>query len=143
MERYAVDASFLISAIRSCDVNHQHCFQFYREHESVIWIIPTIAYFEYQAAQSRLEREGKKAYRQIYITNFEVYEINYDFIKQVVTKDLPNLFVQLKGADLIYACVAKVEEIPLVTCDGHFEQYSAEIQVINPTKYWHFSYGRR
>ena len=48
--------------------------------------------------------------------------------------DLPNLFEHLKGADLVYACVAKVEKIPLVTCDEHFEQYSAEIEVVNPTK---------
>ena len=48
--------------------------------------------------------------------------------------DLANLFEHLKGADLIYASVAKVEGIPLVTCDGDFEQYSAEIDVVNPTK---------
>jgi predicted nucleic acid-binding protein len=134
MAKLVVDASFLISAIRSCDVNHQQCFQFFSEHENVTWIIPTIAYFEYQAAQSRLRREGKEAYRELYIPNFKVYELTHDFIKQVAEMDLPNLFEHLKGADLVYACVAKVEKIPLVTCDGHFEQYFAEIEVVNPTK---------
>jgi len=114
MAKLVVDASFLISAIRSCDVNHQQCLQFFREHENLTWIIPTIAYFEYQAAQSRLRREGKKAYREIYIQNFKVYELTHDFIKQVAERDLANLFEHLKGADLVYACVAKVEKIPLV-----------------------------
>jgi predicted nucleic acid-binding protein len=134
MARLVVDASFLISAIRSCDDNHQQCLQFFHDHEDVTWIIPTLAYFEYQAAQSRLKREGKKAYRELYIPDFKVYELTHNFIRQVAEMDLPNLFERLKGSDLVYACVAKVEKIPLVTCDGDFEQYSAEIEVLNPTK---------
>jgi predicted nucleic acid-binding protein len=134
MAKLVVDASFLISAIRSCDVNHQQCLQFFGDHENVTWIIPTITYFEYQASQSRLRREGKKAYRELYIPNCIVYELTHDFIKRVAEMDLPNLFEHLKGADLVYACVAKVEEIPLVTCDKQFERYVPEIEVINPTK---------
>lgn len=134
MTRLVVDASFLISAIRSCDVNHQQCYQFFRDHGNVTWVIPSIAYFEYQAAQSRLAREGKKAYRELYIPNFQTYELTHEFIRQVAVMDLPNLFAHLRGADLVYACVAKVEGIPLVTCDGHFEQYSVEVEVINPAK---------
>ena len=97
MAKLVVDASFLISAIRSCDANHQQCFQFFREHENVTWIIPTIAYFEYQAAQSRLRREGKKAYRELYIPNFKVYELTHDFIKQVAEMDLAESFRAPKG----------------------------------------------
>jgi len=138
MARLAVDASFLISAIRSCAANHRQCYQFFRNHENLTWIIPTIAYFKYQAAQSRLAREGKKAYRELYIPNFQTYELTHDFIKQmaalVAALDLPNLFEKLRGADLVYACVAKIERIPLVTCDGHFAYYSSEIEIVNPTK---------
>lgn len=134
MKKNVLDASFLISAIRSIDENHRFCYEYFMNHEEDIWLIPTIAYFEYQAAQSRLEKEGKKAYRELFIPNVEIYEISLDFIKRSVQNDLITLFKELKGADLIYACVAKVESSPLITCDKHFEKYSNEIEVINPTK---------
>jgi len=132
MKRYITDASFLISAIRNCDSNHQSCFQFFRENEQSKWVVPTIAYFEYQAAQSRLEKEGKKAYRELYIPNLEVYEISHSLIKAVAELDLANVFTDLRGADLIYACISKVERIPLVSCDTHFKKYSGAIELINP-----------
>ena len=54
---------------------------------------------------------------------------------QVAEMDFAESFRALKGCEIfVYACVAKVEKIPLVTCDEHFEQYSAEIEVVNPTK---------
>lgn len=96
--------------------------------------MPTIAYFEYQAAQSRLKREGKKAYRELYIPNLETYDISMSMIRRTAELDLENLFEKLRGADLIYACIAKIEELPLVTCDPHFEKYRHEIEVINPTR---------
>ena len=132
MRRLTVDASFLTSAIRSCDANHQACYQFFREYEETTWVIPTIAYFEYQAAQSRLAREGKGAYRDLYIPNLQIYELSLDFIRRVALADLPNVFVRLRGADLVYACVAKIENIPLVTCDTDFNPYRAEIEILNP-----------
>ena len=97
-----------------------------------MWIIPAIAYFEYQAAQSRLRKEGEGAYRELYIPNWEVYDISLALIRKAAELDLMNLFEKLRGADLIYACIAKIEQIPLVTCDRHFGQYAGEIQVINP-----------
>lgn len=115
MKRLLVDASFLISAIRSCDTNHVACYSFFRNHEDdTKWIVPTIAYFEYQAAQSRLRREGKRAYRDLYIPNVEVLEISTDLMRKTAELDLANIFDNLRGADLIYACIAKTEGIPIV-----------------------------
>ena len=133
MNRLLVDASFLISPIRSCDSNHIACYSFFQnQDENTRWVVPTIAYFEYQAAQSRVRREGKKAYRDLYIPNVQVLEISTDLIRKTAELDLANVFDSLRGADLVYACMAKIEEIPLVTCDGHFEQYRNLITVINP-----------
>jgi predicted nucleic acid-binding protein len=126
------DASFLISAIRTCDEYHVQCYGFFQNHEDSTWVVPTIAYFEYQATQSRLKREGKKAYRELYIPNLEIYEISLKLIRKVSELDLPNWFEKLRGADLIYACIANIENIPLVTCDRHFDHYRQEIKVINP-----------
>jgi predicted nucleic acid-binding protein len=129
-----VDSSFLISAIRTCDQNHWACYSYLCNHEDSIWVVPTIAYFEYQAAQSRLKREGKGAYRELYIPNLEVYDISVKLIRQAVELDLPNRFEKLRDPDLIYACIAKIEGIPLVMCDGDFDQYANEFTVINPLR---------
>jgi predicted nucleic acid-binding protein len=124
MTRLLTDASFLISSIRTCDRHHQPCYQYFKDHEDSTWVVPTIAYFEYQATQSRLRQEGKKAYRELYIPNIEVYEISHELIQKVSSLDLANLFERLRGADLVYACIAKVEGIPLITCDGDFDAYA-------------------
>ena len=129
-----MDASFLVSVIRSCDVNHFVCYNYFKNNENSIWVVPTIAYFEYQAAQSRLRREGKKAFRELFIPNLEVYELSLSVIRKTAELDLANIFDKLRGADLIYACIAKIEEIPLVTCDTQFDYYSNVIKVINPTR---------
>ena len=47
---------------------------------------------------------------------------------------LYDIFSELKGADLMFACIAKAENSPLVTCDRHFEKYAGTIRIINPTK---------
>lgn len=134
MKRHVVDASFLVSAIRSCDVHHVACYNYYRNNEDLTWVVPTVAYFEYQAAQSRLRREGRKAYRELYIPDLEVFEISLPMIRRTAELDLFNVFENLRGADLIYACIARLEDIPLITCDGHFDEYASIIRVINPTR---------
>lgn len=133
MNRLLLDASFLISAIRSCDINHLACYGYFKNHaDNFRWVIPTIAYFEYQATQSRLRREGKNAYRELFIPNVEVFEISKKLIQKTAELDLANVFASLHGADLVYACIAKIEEIPLVTCDKHFKPYNQVITIINP-----------
>ena len=132
MKQFITDASFLISAIHSNDSNHDACYTFYKENEDSEWIIPALAYFEYQATQSRLEREGRKAYRELYIPNPKIYPITHELIKKVAELELSLVFGGLRGADLIYACIAKIEEVPLITCDFHFTNYQTEIALINP-----------
>ena len=97
-----------------------------------MWLVPAIAYFEYQATQSRLRREGKKAYRPLYIPNRQTVELSDNFIQETAKLDLVNVFADLRGADLVYACVARIYDAPLVTCDKHFERYRGTIAIINP-----------
>jgi len=129
-----VDASFLISAIRSCDANHLSSYEYISEHSHSMWLIPAIAYFEYQATQSRLEHDGKGAYRSIYIPNSKILPIGHAIIRESAKRDLANVFTGLRGADLIYACIAIIKNIPLVTLDSDFAQYRDKITVINPSK---------
>lgn len=130
--QFLADASFLISAIRSNDVNHQPCYQFAHENEGATWVVPSLAWFEYQAAQSRLQREGNGAYREVYWPNVQVLDITYDLVRDSAMQNLAETFDKLHGADLVYACIAKTRNLSLVTTDADFEKYNHEITVLNP-----------
>lgn len=96
-------------------------------------IFPAIAFFEVQASISRMEREGRKMLREFYIIDEHsmVYPTDHAFIKrsdEVVR--LPG-FNELRGADLVFACIAYLEDAWLVTLDGHFERVKEHINVLD------------
>lgn len=139
-QRYVLDASILASIVNSDDVEHSSCYSFFRnlhDDDTAIWVVPSLVFFEYQATQSRRYREkGREddVYRHapLYVTNCELYEASRSFLLKVDKMGLYDLFSSLKGADLLYACIAKVENLPLVTHDRHFEKYAQEIELIKP-----------
>jgi hypothetical protein len=96
-------------------------------------IYPSIAVFEVQASISRLHREGKRMLRDFYIVseNSMVYPIDQDLISRSEKLfDAPG-FSALRGADLIFACIAKLEDAFLVTLDKGFSAVASEIRVID------------
>jgi len=40
----------------------------------------------------------------------------------------------LRGADLVFACIAFLEGLPLVTRDTAFDRYAIDVEVINPER---------
>lgn len=138
--RLVLDACVLTSIVNSDDIFHQPCYQFFRERhdeDAVSWVIPGLVMFEYQATQSRRYPEsnpGKKVFRYapLFVDKCELYELTKEFLWKVDELGLYDLFRNLKGADLVYACIAWVEGIPLVTHDKQFTQYGREIQLMNP-----------
>jgi predicted nucleic acid-binding protein len=96
-------------------------------------IYPSIAVFELQASISRLHREGRKMLRDFYIVNENstVYSIDQDLINRCEHLfDKPG-FSSLRGADLIFACIAHVEDAFLVTLDTGFNAVASQIRVID------------
>ena len=138
--RYALDASVLTSIVNSDDAEHFSCYSFFRnlhDEDAAIGVVPGLIFFEFQAAQSRRYKErrpGKPVYREapLFVTNTEIYEVTQPFLICVNELDLYNRFNHLKGADLLYACIAKVENIPLVTHDSNFDKYAKDIEIIKP-----------
>jgi hypothetical protein len=53
-------------------------------------------------------------------------------LAKVYDLGLYDKFSTLRGADLLYACIARVENIPLVTHDSDFSPYSKELELIKP-----------
>ncbi len=127
---YVIDASVLVGAVNSADVNHVACYSFFKNHEDDTFVIPTIAYFEFQAAQSRIRREGRKAIRELYIPNAETYEITQATLRRAAELQLPDKLNALRGADLVYACIAAMERLPLVTNDRGFQAVEAHVSVM-------------
>ena len=55
-----------------------------------------------------------------------------DFTRRCAELHLFERFVRLRGGDLIYACIAKLEDIGFVTFDHDFAPYASEIHIIDP-----------
>lgn len=96
-------------------------------------IFPAIAAFEVDASVSRKHREGKKILRAFYIVDdcAVIYPVDQELIRRcsdIVTMDG---FSTLRGADLIFACIAYLESACLVTLDGHFNEVSHHVNVLN------------
>lgn len=121
-DKYVWDASALVAALNSRDANHTECYSFWRNHEDAVYIFPALAWFEFQATQSRALREGKKALRELYILDEKnrIVDVNTELVRASAKAGLHERFSKLRGADLIYACIAALEEAPLVTVDNHF-----------------------
>jgi predicted nucleic acid-binding protein len=138
-QRYVLDASVLAGIVNSDESEHFSCYSFFRnlhDENKAIWVVPGLVFFEFQAAQSRRYREKnrKDVFRQapLFKSNCDLYEITQKFLGKVWDAELYDLFSSLKGADLLYACIAKIENIPLVTHDYGFEKYKHQISLIKP-----------
>lgn len=99
-------------------------------------IFPSIAYFELSASISRKHREGAKILRDFYILNKNsvIYNIDTTLIKRSNEIVSRNGFDLLRGADLIFACIAYLEDAFLVTLDNHFKHLSKQIRIIDLNK---------
>jgi len=139
-QRYLLDASVLVGIVNSDDPLHQPCYSFFRnlyDEDAAVWVVPGIIFFEFQATQSRRARERGQTgsiYRHapLFENNTELYEISPDFLGRVWDAELYTRFDRLRGADLLYACIAFLEGIPLVTHDSDFDPYSGILSIIRP-----------
>jgi len=96
-------------------------------------IYPAIAVFELQASISRIHREGRKRLRDFYIVseNSTVYPIDHELIQRCSHLFEKQEFSTLRGADLIFACIASVEDAYLITLDSGFSTVASQIRVVD------------
>ena len=139
-QRYALDACVLASIVNSDDSEHFSCSSFFRnlhDEDKAVWVVPGLIFFEFQSTQSRRYRDlrpGHPVFRNapLYYENTELYHVTKKFLIRVTELKLHDKFSHLQGADLLYACIARIEGIPLVTHDADFDRYSKEITLIKP-----------
>jgi hypothetical protein len=97
-------------------------------------IFPSIAVFEVSATVSRLHRDGRPILREFYLMdeNSILYNVDEALISKSYDLFAKPGFDQLRGADLVFACITSIENAYLVTLDKAFPKYLAsEIQVID------------
>ncbi len=88
-------------------------------------IFPTLAVFEVSAAVSRKIREGHSILREFYLLNENsaLYDLDNALIQKSNELFARSGFAQLRGADLVFACIAHIERATLVTKDGDFARH--------------------
>ena len=139
-KRYALDANVLASIVNSDDAEHFSCYSFFRnldDDDKARWIVPGLIFFEFQATQSRryrIRQPRRPAFRRspLHYENTELYHVTKKFLTKVYELDLYEKFSLLRGADLLYACIARVGNIPLVTHDSDFDPYENDLTLIRP-----------
>lgn len=97
-------------------------------------IFPSLAVFEVSAAVSRMHREGKIILRDFYLMDEHavLYDVNQKLITDSYELHAQEGFDQLRGADLVFACIAYIENAYLVTLDKTFKKYlSDKIKIID------------
>ncbi|HBR69914.1 MAG TPA: hypothetical protein DEA55_11120 [Rhodospirillaceae bacterium] len=96
-------------------------------------IFPSIAVFELSATVSRKHREGQKILRDFYIMtdNSKIYDVDRSLIDKSHDLAATDGFNKLRGADLIFACIAYLEDAFLITLDRHYQAVANKIKVID------------
>lgn len=123
--KYIVDACVWLGYLNKVDPHHQKCKEFFddvdkrnKNGESVTIVIPAHSMVEVHLNIRRRCRESNwKGIPSFLAKGPRIYHIDDKFINHIQKLDLYNKFDKLRPADAIYAMIAYIEKIPLVTLD--------------------------
>ncbi len=132
--RKVIDASILMGFLNVDDKFHGLCSNFFQKvsaDNQTALILPMHTVIEINTKLRKLKKNGKWTSNQNFIAEGpEYYEITAKFINQIQEKKLYDLFLHKLGSqDAIYAAIAFIEKVPLVTIDKDFEKVQDFIQV--------------
>ncbi|EMK6856139.1 hypothetical protein BVJ63_19860 [Vibrio cholerae] len=97
-------------------------------------IFPTLAVFEVNATVSKLARKGKPVLREFYLLDDRalMYDVDQELIRKANQRFTLDGFDKLYGADLVFACIAKIEDAYLVTMDRKLAMHASKhVKVID------------
>jgi predicted nucleic acid-binding protein len=130
MNNYLLDANVIHALTNIKDINHNVCKAFFEEHSNKdAFFVPINGAFELQASLSRRKRGNDFDAFDCLIKNMKFVDINRKLLDTCISQGLLHKFDKLKGADLIYACVAEIGKFTLVTCDSDFDAYKETISI--------------
>jgi PIN domain nuclease of toxin-antitoxin system len=134
MNQYLIDTCVLLGWANTKDKHHKVCKKFFENHKKEELFFSIHSLFEFKGSKSR-RIKGKDfdglpgTYR---LENKKFVDIDRKFYDYCQNNGIFEKF-QLKGGDLIFACIAKVGEYTLVTCDSDFDNYQNEIKLLKLT----------
>ena len=130
MERFVVDANIILGLLNTKDKHHDRCLAFLREidnrhrkGERVQGVVPIHSMVEVNINVGRKKRD--KAWKGVPpfdLIGPELYPLDSSFLQRIQEKGLYDRFDKMKSSDAIYAMIAYLEGIPLVTLDRDFEK---------------------
>lgn len=109
-------------------------------------IFPSLAVFEVSATVSRKKQNGSRILREFYLMdeNSILYDVNRELVSNCCHLFSRPGFDQLKGADLVFACIAHIEMAFLVTLDKKFSTHlSTQLQIIDLNRSKHDAIYRK
>lgn len=132
MEKYLIDASVMLGFVNTRDVHHKKCKKFFDEQTINLLYFPLHSLFEIESARARRIRDDNYEFElgERKFHNVKFIPIDFKLFKTCEALKLFELFDRLRGMDLIYACIAKINNLKLVTCNGHFDQYEENIDIL-------------
>lgn len=132
MTNYLVDNSVLHGWANKKDQHHNVCKKFIEDHQSDELFFPIYGLFEFHASRARrIKGKDFKGLPGNYkLKNKKFIDINRTLYDLCQKNMLFEKFKELKGADLIYACIAYIGSYTLVTCDSDFDVYKNDITII-------------
>lgn len=138
MEKYIIDASVFVAILNKNEPKHQACMDFllnlhlrYTSKKDVQAFQPIHSLIEATISHQRRKRGGKvEPIDPMNIKGLKLYSIDEDFLRKVEHQNLYDIFNVLRSSDAIYAMIAYLEDMTLVTLDSDFEKVSEKIRVI-------------
>ncbi|WP_297807341.1 hypothetical protein [uncultured Methylophaga sp.] len=97
-------------------------------------IFPTLAVFEVNATVSKMHRKGINILREFYIfdKHAQLYAVDRDLVSKSYEFFTIDGFDKLYGADLVFACIAHIENAYLVTKDSKLALHASKhVRVID------------
>lgn len=132
MTQYLIDSSVLLGWANTKDQHHNVCKKFFEEHREDELFFTVHSLFEFQASRARRIRgndfEGLPGNYKL--KNKKFVDIDRKLYDHCQIQNLFEKFKVLKGADLLYACIADIGKFMLVTCDSDFSVYRNNIHLM-------------
>lgn len=138
MQRKLVDASVMLGFLNQDDEHHSRSMQFMQSifaantpQPTITLIFPMHALIEINTKLRKIKKENKwRGISPLEMAGPIFYPITRNLIDKIESENLYDLFLHKLGSqDAIYAAIAYLENIPLVTADNGFSKVSDIITV--------------
>jgi predicted nucleic acid-binding protein len=133
MPQLLIDNSVLHAWANTKDKYHAVCKKFFEEHQNQELFFSIHGLFEFHASRAR-RIKGKDfdgLPGNFKLKNQKFVHVNWKLFDYCQKNALFEKFKELRGGDLIYACMAEAGNFTLVTCDSDFDVYKNDINLIN------------